>query len=75
MYGIFCAIHILFLYNRFFPIRIRRCIFEHLDRTAVSVCNTGARILIMDNSEKGYHALNEDWSEYYNPLEKIIRKQ
>lgn len=35
MYGIFCAKHILFLYNRFFPIRIRRCIFEHLDRTAV----------------------------------------
>lgn len=34
------------------------------------VRNTGARILIMDNSEKGFHVLNEDWSEYYNPLEK-----
>ena len=34
------------------------------------VRNTGARILIMDNSEKGFHRLNEDWSQYYNPLEK-----
>ncbi|MGN0049458.1 MAG: GLPGLI family protein [Bacteroides sp.] len=34
------------------------------------VRNTGARIIIMDNSEKGFHRLNEDWSQYYNPLEK-----
>lgn len=34
------------------------------------VRNTGARIIIMDNSEQGYHRLNEDWSQYYNPLEK-----
>ena len=33
------------------------------------VRNTGARILIMDNSEQGFHRLNEDWSQYYNPLE------
>lgn len=32
--------------------------------------NTGARIIVMDNSEKGFHHLNEDWSQYYNPLEK-----
>ena len=34
--------------------------------------NTGTRILITDNSEKGFHPLNEsdDWVEYYNPLEK-----
>lgn len=34
------------------------------------VRNTGARIIIMDNSEQGYHRLNEDWSQYYNPLER-----
>lgn len=34
------------------------------------VRNTGARIIIMDNSEKGFHSLNEDWQQYYNPLEK-----
>lgn len=34
------------------------------------VRNTGARILIMDNSEQGFHRLNEDWSQYYNPLER-----
>jgi hypothetical protein len=33
------------------------------------VKNTGALILIMDNSEKGFHRLNEDWSQFYNPLE------
>lgn len=36
------------------------------------VRNTGARIIIMDNSEQGFHRLNEDWSQYYNPLEKDI---
>lgn len=34
------------------------------------VRNTGARIIVMDNSEKGFHRLNEDWEQYYNPLEK-----
>lgn len=34
------------------------------------VRNSGARIIIMDNSEKGFHRLNEDWEQYYNPLEK-----
>ena len=34
------------------------------------VRNTGARIIVMDNSEKGFHHLNEDWEQYYNPLEK-----
>lgn len=34
------------------------------------VRNTGARVIIMDNSEKGFHRLNEDWSQFYNPLEK-----
>lgn len=34
------------------------------------VRNTGARIIIMDNSEKVFHSLNEDWQQYYNPLEK-----
>ncbi len=34
------------------------------------VRNTGARIIIMDNSPQGFHRLNEDWKQYYNPLEK-----
>lgn len=34
------------------------------------VRNTGARIIIMDNSDQGFHRLNEDWSQYYNPLER-----
>ena len=34
------------------------------------VRNTGARIIVMDNSEMGFHRLNEDWQQYYNPLEK-----
>lgn len=34
------------------------------------VKNTGAHIIIMDNSERGFHRLNEDWSQYYNPLER-----
>ncbi len=34
------------------------------------VRNTGARVLITDNSEKGFHKLNEEWSQFYNPLEK-----
>lgn len=32
--------------------------------------NSGARIIVMDNSEQGFHRLNEDWEQYYNPLEK-----
>ncbi|MDE6008788.1 MAG: GLPGLI family protein [Muribaculaceae bacterium] len=34
------------------------------------VRSTGARVLIMDNSERGHHRLKEDWSQYYNPLER-----
>lgn len=34
------------------------------------VRSTGARVLISDNSERGFHPLNEDWTEFYNPLEK-----
>ncbi len=26
--------------------------------------------IVMDDSEKGFHHLNEDWEQYYNPLEK-----
>ncbi len=32
--------------------------------------NTGANILIIDNSERGFHRLDEEWSEYYDPLER-----
>lgn len=34
------------------------------------VKSTGTRISIVDNSEKGFHRLSEDWSEFYNPLER-----
>lgn len=34
------------------------------------VRGTGAIVLISDDSEKGNHRLKEDWSEYYNPLER-----
>lgn len=34
------------------------------------VKSTGVRILIADDSPKGFHRLNEEWSEFYNPLER-----
>lgn len=37
---------------------------------AAFVRNTGARIKIRDNSAKGSHFLTEDWTAFYNPLEK-----
>lgn len=43
---------------------------EMYQNAGAFVRNTGARILIMDNSEQGFHRLNEDWSQYYNPLER-----
>lgn len=43
---------------------------EMYQNAGAFVRNTGARIIIMDNSEQGFHRLNEDWSQYYNPLEK-----
>lgn len=32
--------------------------------------STRVRVSIADDSERGYHRLREDWSEYYNPLER-----
>jgi len=32
--------------------------------------SSSVRMLISDNSEKGYHKLSEDWSAYYCPLER-----
>lgn len=43
---------------------------EMYQNAGAFVRNTGARIIIMDNSEQGFHRLNEDWSQFYNPLEK-----
>lgn len=44
---------------------------EDMYRNAgVFVRGSGAIVLIMDDSEKGSHRLKEDWSEYYNPLER-----
>ena len=43
---------------------------EMYQNAGAFVRNTGARIIIMDNSEKGFHRLNEDWTQFYNPLEK-----
>lgn len=34
------------------------------------VRSTGARILVMDDSERGFHRLKEDWEQYFNPLER-----
>lgn len=35
------------------------------------VRSTGAHLIIIDNSEQGYHRFkDENWEEYYNPLEK-----
>lgn len=47
--------------------RFERDMYEN---AGAFVRNTGARILIMDNSEQGYHRLTEDWQQFYNPLEK-----
>lgn len=43
---------------------------EMYQNAGAFVRNTSARIIIMDNSEQGFHRLNEDWSQFYNPLEK-----
>jgi len=40
------------------------------DKAGAFVKGTGARVLIMDNSEKGFHQLEDSWKAYYNPLEK-----
>ncbi|MEG0518625.1 MAG: GLPGLI family protein [Bacteroidales bacterium] len=34
------------------------------------VNSTGERVIIMDNSEKGFHVLPDTWQAYYNPIEK-----
>lgn len=33
------------------------------------VKNSGQNVIIMDNSEQGYHLLPEGWEAYYNPIE------
>lgn len=43
---------------------------EMYQNAGAFVRNTGARIIIMDNSEQGFHRLNENWVQFYNPLEK-----
>lgn len=43
---------------------------EMYQNAGAFVRNTGARVIIMDNTEQGFHRLNEDWTQYYNPLEK-----
>lgn len=32
--------------------------------------NSGQRVIVMDNSEKGFHAVPQDWQANYNPIEK-----
>ena len=34
------------------------------------VKNSGVRVIIMDDSDRGFHPLNESWEQYYNPIEK-----
>lgn len=43
---------------------------EMYQNAGAFIRNTGARIIIMDNSEQGFHRLNENWVQFYNPLEK-----
>lgn len=38
------------------------------------VRNNNIYLSIRDNSEKGYHRFTEDWSAYYNPLERNLWK-
>jgi hypothetical protein len=49
-------------------------IFYWCERFFVNLCCkpiiTMTYILMMDNSEKGFYRLNEDWSQFYNPLER-----
>ncbi len=40
------------------------------DSTIQKLIDAKVPIIVMDNSEKGFHHLNEDWEQYYNPLEK-----
>lgn len=48
----------------------KKFVQEMYKNAGAFVRNTGAHVLIMDNSDKGYHKLNEEWSQYYNPLER-----
>lgn len=34
------------------------------------IANTGATVLVMDNSVAGSHPISNSWTAYYNPLEK-----
>ncbi len=40
------------------------------ENAGVYVRNNNIRLFRTDNSEKGYHRFTEDWSTYYNPLER-----
>lgn len=31
--------------------------------------NSGQRVIVMDNSEKGFHSIPQDWQANYNPIE------
>lgn len=47
--------------------RFERDMYQH---AGAFVRNTEARIIILDNSEQGYHKLDEEWEQFYNPLER-----
>lgn len=36
--------------------------------------NSGQRVIIMDNSERGFHSVPQDWQASYNPIEKVEKE-
>lgn len=48
-------------------IKFEKNMYEH---AGLFISSTGARVIIMDNSEKGSHPISEQLSLFYNPMEK-----
>lgn len=48
-------------------VKFERNMYEH---AGLFIASTGARVIIMDNSEKGCHPISEQLSLVYNPMER-----
>lgn len=48
-------------------LKFEKNMYEHAGRF---IAGTGARVIIMDDSEKGSHPISEQLSLFYNPMEK-----
>ena len=48
-------------------VKFERNMYEH---AGLFIASTGARVIIMDNSEKGCHPISEQLSLFYNPMER-----